>query len=326
MTEYLSMIGSAFKDRRFSPLDACVPSYDNAACLLGSTDIDGDGQPNASDSDDDGDGLSDTDEVNVSSTNPLAFDSDGDSVSDGFEYFSALDLNDASAKYPDKRAYPNANDGTDAKSDFDGDSLTLKQEYQAWLYGSCNGNAHTTRYADCHLTYPLSYSDGKQKTDGVTSDAQRDVDADGLTNWVEANGPLSGPEWWNTWANTPGVRCGSDYIESAYYGPAFAGLSFVDWDTDGDDILDGIDDVDHDGYTNRREQSRPSDWCTSYVSSAFSVDGVTYGHPGGADALARVQPFNPCKPTYSSYCHNPPPMAYYPSKEDWKSPVVADGA
>jgi hypothetical protein len=328
MTEYREMIRVSFKNRNFRPLDACVPSYDNAACLLGSSDIDHDGQPNATDGDDDGDGLADDDELNVIGSNPLAFDSDGDGVSDGFEYYSAKDLNNASVKYPDKRAYPNPMDGTDANSDFDGDSLTLKQEYQAWLYGACGTHVHDVKYENCHFTYPLtSYSDGTQRTDKVNRDAERDVDSDGLTNWVEANGPLSSPTWWDGWANTPGIRCGSDYVESAYPGPKYAGLDFVDNDTDGDDIPDGADDVDHDGYTNIKETERPPNWCSTYVSSLFQVDGVTYGQTGGVtpNPAARVQPFNPCKPTYSSYCHYPAPMGYYPAKEDWRSPYAVDG-
>ncbi|HMJ34047.1 MAG TPA: hypothetical protein VK501_09015 [Baekduia sp.] len=324
LTEYLSMMSLPFKSRKVSPLDACVPSYDNAACLLGSSDIDGDGLPNASDEDDDGDGLVDGFE-NGLGTNPLAWDTDGDGVSDGFEYYSARDLNNSNVPYPGKRAYPNALDKTDANSDFDGDSLTLTQEYQAWLYGSCSGHVHDATYNNCHLIFPLSYSDGTQKTDGSTSDADRDVDGDGLTNWVEANGPLSSPAWWNAWANAPGNRCNADYVESNYAGPAFSGLDFVDHDTDGDDVRDGDDDVDHDGYRNDQEQGRPLNWCSTYVSSGFSVDGVSYGRPGGTNPVARVQPFNPCKPTYSSYCHYPVPQGYYPAKEDWASPYHVDG-
>jgi hypothetical protein len=38
-----------------------------------------------------------------------------------------------------------------------------------------------------------------------------------------------------------------------------------------------------------------------------------------------MQPFNPCKPTYSGYCHDHPPMGYYPSNEDWQSPAFVNG-
>ena len=33
--------------------------------------------------------------------------------------------------------------------------------------------------------------------------------------------------------------------------------------------------------------------------------------------LARVNPFNPCKPIYSDACHNPAPLGYYEAGEDW---------
>jgi hypothetical protein len=327
--EYLGMIAAPFKARKLAPLDACVPSYDNAACLIGASDMDGDGLVNAVDTDDDGDGLTDVEEAGLG-TNPLAFDTDGDGVSDGFEYFSAKDLNRANLPYPGKRPYPNPLDGTDADSDFDGDSLSQLDEFHAWLYTSCGGHVTDASYANCHLIFPLTYSDGTQKTDGVTSDAYRDVDSDGLVNWVEDNGPLSGPGWWDKYINSVGVKCDSTYVESTYAGPAYLGLNFTDPDTDGDGVLDGADDVDHDGYTNLQESTRPGlfaspsgNWCVTYRSE-MSLDG-THGHPAGADPLARMQPFNPCKPTYSSYCHNPRPIGAYPGAEDWASPDPQDG-
>ncbi|MDX6684926.1 MAG: hypothetical protein QOF86_1054 [Baekduia sp.] len=339
MSEYQSMISSPFKQRKFGPLDACVPTYDNTACLLGSTDLDGDGLSNAVDSDDDGDGLPDVLENQIG-TNPLAFDTDGDGVSDGFEYYSAKDLNNANVPYPGKRPYPNALDGTDANQDFDGDSLTQKEEYQAWLYESCNTHVYDASYANCHLIFPLTYSDGTQKTNGTTSDAYRDVDNDGLQNWVEAHGPLSGPKWWDTFVNLTENKCSPDYVESTYPGPAYQGLDFVDRDTDGDGIPDGADDTDHDGYSNLTESTRPGlldgskDWCYSYVSTGHAGNGdnrtgsnpnTGTPYPLVADPKARMQPFNPCKPTYSSYCHNPAPMGYYDVKEDWRSPFLVDG-
>jgi hypothetical protein len=327
--EYLGMIAAPFKARKLAPLDACVPSYDNAACLIGASDMDGDGLINAVDTDDDGDGLTDVEEAALG-TNPLAFDTDGDGVSDAFEYFSAKDLNRANLPYPGKRPYPNPLDGSDANSDFDGDSLTQLMEFKAWLYTSCGGHVNDATYSNCHLIFPLTYSDGTQKTNGTTSDADRDVDNDGLSNWTEAVGTLSSPNWWNTYINSVGVKCDSSYIESNYAGPAYLGLDFTDPDTDGDGLIDGADDVDHDGYTNLQESTRPglfdsptTNWCTTYRSK-WSMDG-THGHPNGSDPLARMQPFNPCKPTYSSYCHKPAPLGAYPGSEDWASPDDLDG-
>ncbi len=77
-------------------------------------------------------------------TNPCKADTDGDGVSDGYEYQAALDLNrnanSSAIPWPSasKQPYPNPLDGTDANIDFDGDSLTLKEEYTAsfaWQLG-----------------------------------------------------------------------------------------------------------------------------------------------------------------------------------------------
>jgi hypothetical protein len=316
------MRGAAFKDRKFSPIDACIPSTDNSACLLSTVDIDHDGLDNAHDTDDDGDGLPDDLERTIG-TDPLRFDSDGDGVSDSFEYYSALDLNANNLPYPGKRPYPNPLDGSDANSDFDQDGLTNKEEYQAWAYTSC-GFAKGITPANCTLKFPLTYSDGTQTTDPLSGlrDGQRDVDNDGLTNWVEAHGPLSSPTWWNAYANTEGIKCGPNYVESEYPGPKYLGTSFVDPDTDGDTIKDGADDVDHDGYTNAQESTRPANWCAVYTS----VRSTPYDLPGAHNNdRARMQPFNPCKPTYSGYCHDHPQMGYYPSNEDWQSPAFVSG-
>jgi Bacterial TSP3 repeat len=326
LQELQAMRGAVVKDRKFAPIDACVPSIDNGACLLSTVDVDKDGLDNAHDGDDDGDGLADDLERSIG-TDPLLFDTDGDGVSDSFEYYSALDLNAGNLPYPGKRPYPNPLDGTDAKSDFDQDGLTSDEEYQAWLYTSC-GRVKGVTPATCAVQLPLTYSDGKQQTDALAGvkDGERDVDNDGLTNWVEAHGPLSGPEWWNAFINQKTVKCTTDYIESEYPGPKYLGTSFVDPDTDGDGLKDGPDDIDHDGYTNAQEQIRPGlftnqSWCDLYESTMPGAYRLPLG-PHNVPT-ARMQPFNPCKPTYSSACHVHPP--YYSEKEDWESPYAQDG-
>ena len=101
-------------------------------------DCDGDGLRNRADGDDDNDLLSDATERTLK-LDGCAWDSDGDRVSDGFEHFSARDLNDDEPQepnsflpYPERKPYPNALDGSDGGVDHDGDSLTLKEEYDLW--------------------------------------------------------------------------------------------------------------------------------------------------------------------------------------------------
>src|SRR4051794_15992039 len=123
---------------------------------------------------------------------------DGDRVSDGYEYYSAIDMNLTQAKpqnlpYPWKTPYPNPlfkDNGTD----HDGDGLTLWDEYSLWTkYDQTRENPED-----------LFYSDGKQNSvptaapdpngplysldmnhNGTLSDDERDADGDGLSNWDE---------------------------------------------------------------------------------------------------------------------------------------------
>jgi hypothetical protein len=234
---------------------------------------------------------------------PRKADTDGDLVSDGFEYESAIDLNNRALPHPGKRPYPNPLDGSDAATDFDGDSLTLLEEYLA------------SRFSGSPAV--LSYSDGTQYTggkpaasgaadldgDGFLSDEEKDVDGDGLANWDETHGRMRQGWWVAKYNGTNGP------LETKYHGRTFAEPSFVDRDSDGDGVLDGADDQDGDGHANADEVTRPSDWQTTYVSTT---------HPG-TNRYARVQPFNPCKPINSDACHNSPPFDAYPPGEDWKS-------
>jgi hypothetical protein len=124
-------------------------------------DCDRDGILNRDQSDDDSDLLADTLETSIG-TNPCAADSDGDSVLDGYEYQSAVDLNDDEFQhpntvlpYPGKRPYPNAL-FADADVDYDGDTLTLKEEHDLWVY------TWNVTHTDPRALGDMSYSDGKQ--------------------------------------------------------------------------------------------------------------------------------------------------------------------
>ena len=119
-------------------------------------DCDGDGVKNGVETDDDGDLLSDGLELSIK-TDGCKADSDGDGVTDGYEYQSAKDLNDDEYQvaqsvlpYPEKRPYPNAL-FADSGIDYDGDSLTLGEEFSLWK-----------SYRDNPGLDPLVYSDGNQ--------------------------------------------------------------------------------------------------------------------------------------------------------------------
>jgi hypothetical protein len=224
----------------------------------GPPDCDGDGTPDATDGDDDNDLLTDALEAAIK-TAPCSADSDGDGLSDAFEYQSAIDLNNTggSLPYPGKRPYPNPLFADEA-TDYDGDGLSAAQEHALWRYVG-------------PPALPLAYSAGLRRTvPGPVDDDYRDADVDGLGNWDEFNGPMT-PRWWAAYFKT----------ERPYTEP-YAGTSAIDSDSDGDGLLDGADDQDHDLWTNADELYRS-----------------TY----------RVQPFNPCLPDYDSpTCSNHPPI------------------
>lgn len=259
-------------------------------------DCDADGILNSVDDDDDNDLLSDALDTALK-LNPCAADSDSDGIEDGYEYQSALDLNNTQGQalpYPGKRPYPNPLDGSDASSDFDGDGLTMAQEHLMWkAYGP--------------HTFPLSYSAGLKKStfpytpvscpplpNAGCNDDYRDVDADGLTNFHEFNGSLSSREWW-----------GKKYTSEKPYLDVYGGMNAIDPDTDGDTLIDSLDDTDHDLWTNAEEVTRER--------------LVTHG---GVTDYWRVNPFNPCLPDYlSPTCTDHPPFENAPAPFPLGSPA-----
>ena len=125
-------------------------------------DCNGDGIKNSATADDDGDLLPDTLEAQIN-TDSCNVDTDGDGVEDGYEYQSALDLNDdefqqpnSNLFYPAKLPYPNPLYAGDANVDFDGDTLTLSEEQSLWKY------TVNVSHTDAYTLSPLSYSDGEQ--------------------------------------------------------------------------------------------------------------------------------------------------------------------
>ena len=75
---------------------------------------------------------------------------------------------------------------------------------------------------------------------------------------------------------------------------------------------------------------RPANWLATYVSLGM---GTTPPHHWDAtvpaltnppyDPYARTNPFNPCKPLWSSICQNHPDFGYYGPNEDWAAPTAA---
>ncbi len=247
-------------------------------CAAGKTPTD----PNG---DADGDGMTNADEAKFH-TDPCKLDSDGDGISDTFEVYSALDLNLKDLPYPGKKPYPNALDGSDAGFDFDQDGLSMKDEYALWMYSGGK--------------LPLTYSDGSQDTggptlttaattdldmdhNGVLTDDEKDADHDGLGNWDESHGRMT-PEWWG--AIFPGER---PYSGAAGSAPMLT-PSMVDPDSDGDGVLDGADDQDHDGIAN--------------------LDEIDRYRVADANGMLWVNPYNPCLPDYKSrVCTLHPPIS-----------------
>jgi hypothetical protein len=112
---------------------------------------------NKDDADDDNDLLPDATEVALK-TDSCKSDSDEDGVTDGYEFQSAVDLNDDEYREPqnivpapEKRPYPNPL-FKDANVDYDGDSLNLGQEFALW-------KAYRNPAAGLN---DLVYSDGNQ--------------------------------------------------------------------------------------------------------------------------------------------------------------------
>ncbi|MEZ0292281.1 MAG: IPT/TIG domain-containing protein [Solirubrobacteraceae bacterium] len=149
---------------------------------------------------------------------------------------------------------------------------------------------------------PLSASEVNPADDGDgwVSDDERDEDADGLSNYLEYRGPLSGVGYWS----------GCYSMEGAYVNE-YAGTRGDDPDTDGDGILDGADDQDHDDVPNLMEVSRmeashvddreahvdcrvdPALLTPHDVDGDGQPDEQVQRHP---TQYGRIQPFNPCLP------------------------------
>jgi len=207
-------------------------------------------------SDHDGDLLSNSLELQIG-TDPCLADTDKDGMTDGWEYWSAKDLNIKAVPYPGSRPFPNALDPSDGGAagaqsssyDFDGDGLTTLEEYRAWRI---TGSSFDTSHVPVGLESALGYSDGTKfsrassapgvpawqssayglsnpsqpfpatyelhGTPGTWTDDERDADADGLSNFIEsARGP-GHYLWWRGFMKQESVQI-EQWKKKSYCGP-----------------------------------------------------------------------------------------------------------
>ena len=155
---------SKFTPRRLSPVVTAVGSGDGGPSGGGGggTIVVCNASP-----DHDGDLLPNSLELAIG-TDPCLADTDNDQMTDGWEYYSAKDLNIKAVPYPGKRPFTNALDPSDggpagakwSNVDFDGDGLTSLEEYRAWRYTGSSFDA--SKVGGLDRQSPLGYSDGTQ--------------------------------------------------------------------------------------------------------------------------------------------------------------------
>ena len=255
-------------------------------------DCDTDGLLNGADGDDDNDLLSDATESRLK-TDSCKLDSDGDEVGDGYEFQSALHLNNDeyqepnnSLPYPEKRPYPNAL-FNDARLDFDGDGLTLAEEHRLWrATGNPAAGLDAVNYSD-GLQYTIHERYSGDRRRGTLLASSYDKHQDFLA-WAGREGYLTvllgGTESRDIRdANRDGTVAAVRDLTSpdVYYKSE---LHYFDFDSDGR-LSDDERDEDADGLTNYDESHGrllPSYWTACY--SKEKAYPVPYGGTDLTDA------------------------------------------
>jgi hypothetical protein len=246
---------SKFTPRRLSPVVTAVGDGDGGPGPDGDGDNGGAAVCNRPDHDND---LLANDVELAIGTDPCIEDTDKDGMTDGWEYYSAKDLNIKAVPYPGSRPFPNALDPSDGGGpgatsstvDFDGDGLTTLEEYRAWRY--TGGSFVASMGGGTDLESALGYSDGTKFSrmnsapgvpawrsasygltpptqafpatynifgDAAWRDGERDADADGLSNRLEsARGPYANSWWQGFWGSKRFEPAIKPWNEEAYCG------------------------------------------------------------------------------------------------------------
>ncbi len=242
------------------------PIIDPTAAAVVSEDCDLDGVPNDVDTDDDNDLLPDTTEaaIGADKCNP---DTDGDDVSDYYEYRVASDFNGSpTLPFPWRNPTPDPLAG-DSSNDLDGDGLTMLDEYHLWKF---------TGRMDRFYSDVLKDSDGNGKPD-----PQEDEDQDLLSNIVE--------------------------LQAFVGASPLQGTSFVSNDSDGDGLCDGLDDQDHDGTATPVSVADCTSEVPNNVTPGDPnpglIDGDDNPYSNIGEILNGTDPYDACDPLLTSpYC------------------------
>ena len=192
-------------------------------------------------------------------TDPCLKDTDGDDIEDGFEYRSAVDLNDdefqshnTSLPYPGKRPYPNPLDPSDPDVSYDGDTLTQGEEQALWRYAVSLGAARTLS--------PLEYSDGEQHSKFARGSDGRRFPTLAATGYAKSQS-------FKSWASAGGY----DPVELSDGPPWYSGVtrnsySLFDFDRSGTATRAELlyYDFDANGYLSDDERDEDADGLTNY--------------------------------------------------------------
>ncbi len=242
-------------------------------------DVDGDGIANKNDPDIDGDLLPNQLEQ-VIGTDQCKADTDGDGVEDGYEYQSAIDLNNDDYQnvnqvvfYPHKLPYPNPL-FKDANTDYDGDGLTLGVEYDLWRY------SYTVSHTATRTLTPLSYSDGTRYS---LSTLQNGTGVR-VPSMTAAN--YTPPQAFNSWATLNGYE---NPLLHDVGGSTWAAFNLYDFNRDGSVTADEQyywANGDPQRVRVRRQRDEDGDGLTNYDEPT----GRSAGRAGGAPATATRAP------------------------------------